>query len=96
MRLPIKGLTRTPGEAPGVLLESHFPGARINRGPERSLNITKTGANSIDWHNGKEGGNGEQSKVGSEHIHTLQSTWSRWYLLKCLQKGLDPIIKYFN
>ncbi len=43
-------LTRTPGKALGVLLESHFLGARTNRGPERSQNITKSGANSADWY----------------------------------------------
>ncbi len=49
LRLPNGDLTRTPGETLGVLLESHFPGARINRGPEMSLNIT-SGANSADWY----------------------------------------------
>ncbi len=32
-----------------VPLESHFTGERINREPERFLNTTKTGVNSIDW-----------------------------------------------
>ncbi len=40
--LPVGDLTRTPGKALGVFLESHLPGARTNRGPERSLNITKS------------------------------------------------------
>ncbi len=50
LRLPNGDLTRTSGEALGVLLESHFPGARTNKGPERSLNITKSSANSADWY----------------------------------------------
>ncbi len=50
LRLPTGDLTRTPGDILGALVESHFLGARINRVPERSLNSTKTGANSIDWH----------------------------------------------
>ncbi len=33
LRLPNGDLTRTPGEALGVLLESHFSGVRTNRGP---------------------------------------------------------------
>ncbi len=45
LRLPNGDLTKTQGEALGVFLESTFPGARINKGPERSLNITKSGAN---------------------------------------------------
>ncbi len=50
MRPPTGDLTKTPWEALGVLLESHFPAARINRQPKRSPNITKTGANTINWH----------------------------------------------
>ncbi len=53
LRFPTGGLTKTPGEAIGILLESHFLDARITQGPERSLNTTKTGANSIDWHMGR-------------------------------------------
>ncbi len=48
LRLLIGNLTRTEEEDLGVLLESHFPCARIKKGPERSLNTTKIGANSID------------------------------------------------
>ncbi len=48
--LPNGDLTRTPGEAFGVFLENHFPGARTNKGSEMSLNITKSGANSADWY----------------------------------------------
>ncbi len=43
--LPNGNLTRTPRKVLDVLLKSHFPGARTNTGPERSLNITKSGAN---------------------------------------------------
>ncbi len=50
MQLPNGNLTRKPGEALGVLLESHFLVVRTNRGPERSLNITKSGATGVDWH----------------------------------------------
>ncbi len=50
LKFPAGDLTRTPGEALGVLLECYFPGARINKGPERSLNTTKTNANCINWH----------------------------------------------
>ncbi len=32
---PTGVLIKTPGEALGILLESHFPGARINMGPEK-------------------------------------------------------------
>ncbi len=53
LRLPTGGITKTPGEALGILLESHFLGARINTRPERSLNTNKTGATSIDWHMGR-------------------------------------------
>ncbi len=47
--LPNGDLTRTSRETLGVLMESHFPGARTNRGPERFVNI-KSGANSADWY----------------------------------------------
>ncbi len=53
MRLPTGDLIKTPGAALGILLESTFPGVRIKRGPERSLNTIKTGANSIVWHMAK-------------------------------------------
>ncbi len=49
MTLPKGDLTMTPGNALDVFLRRRFPGARINRGLERVLNTTKTGANSIDW-----------------------------------------------
>ncbi len=54
LRLSTGDLTKMPGEVLGVFLESHFPGTRINRGPERSLNTIKTGANGIDWHMAKQ------------------------------------------
>ncbi len=41
LQLPNRDLTRTPGETMGVLLESHFPGAKTNRGPER-INFDRT------------------------------------------------------
>ncbi len=47
LRLLLGGIIKTLGEVLGILLESYFQGARINKGPERSLNTTKTGANSI-------------------------------------------------
>ncbi len=50
LQLPNGEVTRTPGEPLGVFLENHFPGARTNRGPERFLNITKSGAMSADWY----------------------------------------------
>ncbi len=52
-QLPNGNLTRTPGEALGVLLESHFPGARTNSRPERSLNIARSGTNSADGYMAK-------------------------------------------
>ncbi len=38
LRLPTGDFTKIPREVLAVLLRSHFPGARINRGPEKSLN----------------------------------------------------------
>ncbi len=33
LRLPTRYVTRTPGETLAILLEGHFPGAKINAGP---------------------------------------------------------------
>ncbi len=68
-----------------VLLGSHFPGARIHRGPERSLNTTKIGANSMDWHNERQG------EVDSEHIMPYTANCPDGTNPICLQNGLDLI-----
>ncbi len=47
LRLPTGDQTWSPGEAVGILLESHFPGAGISR-LEKSPNTVKTGANNVD------------------------------------------------
>ncbi len=94
LRLSTGRLTKTPGDALGRLLENHFPDARINKEPVMSLNTTKTGANSIDRHMGREVVT--EDKVRwiantsiSDKVPGLDGIYSIY-----LQKGLHLIIKY--
>ncbi len=48
LRLAIGNLNIKVG--PGCTFGNHFPGTWTDRGSERSLNITKSGTNSVDWH----------------------------------------------
>ncbi len=47
LRFPTGDLIRTPSEALGILMESHFPGATISR-VLKGTDTIKTGGNSID------------------------------------------------
>ncbi len=89
--VPTEDLTKAPGEDRGLLLKSHFPDARINRGPERSLNTTKTDANSVDWHM-------VRMVVTEDRLRWAVNTFMPYKVpvsTRCLQKGLHLIIKYF-
>ncbi len=94
LRLPNGDLTRTPGEALGVLLESHFPGARTNRGPERSLNITKSGANSADWYKARKVVTEDRLRWAVNSLMLYKAPGPDSIYPICLQKGLDLIIKH--
>ncbi len=94
LRLPNGDLTRTTGEALGVFLESHFPSARTNKGPKRSLNITKSGANGADWNMARKVVTEDRVRwaVNSFMPYKVPGPDSIYPI--CLQKGLDLIIKY--
>ncbi len=93
LRLPHGNFTRTPGEALGIFLESHFPGARTNTGPERSLNITKRSANSADWYMAKKVVMEDRVRWAVNSFMPYKAPSPDGIYPICLQKGLDLIIK---
>ncbi len=94
LRLPNGDLTRTPGEALSVFLESQFTGARINRGPERSLSITKSGANSADWYMARKVIMEDRVRWAVNSFMPYGAPGPDGIYPICLQKGLALIIKY--
>ncbi len=86
-------MTRTPGEALGVPLESHFPGARTN-GPERSLNIIKSGSNSADWYMARKVVTEDRARRVVNSFMPYKALGPDGIYRMCLEKGLDLIIKY--
>ncbi len=93
LRLPTEDLNRTSADAQGVLLESRFPDARINRGSERSLKTTKTG-DTIDWHMARNVVTEDKVGRAVETFMPHKAPGPDGIYLICLQKGLDLIIKY--
>ncbi len=93
-RFPNGDLTRTPGEALRIFLDSHFPSARTNRGPERSLNITKSSANSADWYMARKVVMEDRVRWTVNSFMPYKASGPDGIYLVCLQKGLDLIIKY--
>ncbi len=87
-------MNRTPGEALGVFLESHIPSAKTNMGPERSLNITKSVANSADWYMAREVVPEDRVRWAVNSFVPYKAPSPDGIYPICLQKGLDLIIKY--
>ncbi len=94
LKLPNGDLTRTAGEALGVLLESHFLGARTNRGLKRSLNITKSSTNSADWYMARKVVTEDRVRWAVNLFVPNKAPSPDSIQLICLQKELDLIIKY--
>ncbi len=46
MKRPTSEISRTPGKISGILLDTHFPGARIKKGPEMADQPCKIRTNS--------------------------------------------------
>ncbi len=93
MRHPIGNLTRTLWEALSILLESHFLGERTNRRPERSLNITKSGANSVHWHMARKVIMEDRERWSVNSFMLYKAPGPDGIYAICLKKGLDLTIK---
>ncbi len=92
MQLPNGDLTRTPGKAQDIFQQSHFPGARTKRRPERSSN--KSGANSADWHMARNMVTEDRVRRAVNSFMSYKAPGLDGIYPICLQKGLDQIIKY--
>ncbi len=71
-----------------------LPGARINREPKRSLNITKTGAYSIVWHIARNAAVVDRVRWAVNTFIPYKALGTDGIYLTYLQKGLDQVIKY--
>ncbi len=76
------------------LLESHFPCAKTNRGTERSLNITKSGANCADWYMARKVVMEDRVRWTMNSLTPYKAPCPHSIYPICLQKGLDLTIKY--